>query len=112
TLLRSGCGIRSVATSGDLCWTFTSYSWPPSRYTGPIGGAPSLRRHLEGLAMTPALAPLPVRVPRKITRRVMPFLFLLYITAFIDRVNVGFAGLQMTRDLGFSNEGFGFGAGI
>lgn len=62
--------------------------------------------------MTQALAPLEVRVPRKITRRVMPFLFLLYITAFIDRVNVGFAGLQMTRDLGFTNEVFGFGAGI
>jgi ACS family tartrate transporter-like MFS transporter len=62
--------------------------------------------------MTHVLAPLPVRVPRKITRRVMPFLFLLYITAFIDRVNVGFAGLQMTRDLAFSNEVFGFGAGV
>lgn len=42
----------------------------------------------------------------------MPFLFVLYITAFIDRVNVGFAGLQMTKELGFSNEVFGFGAGI
>jgi ACS family tartrate transporter-like MFS transporter len=42
----------------------------------------------------------------------MPFLFLLYITAYIDRVNVGFAGLDMTHDLHFSNEVFGFGAGI
>ena len=36
----------------------------------------------------------------------------LYITAFIDRVNVSFAGLQMTRELHFSNEVFGFGSGI
>jgi ACS family tartrate transporter-like MFS transporter len=42
----------------------------------------------------------------------MPFLFLLYITAYVDRVNVGFAGLQMTRELNFSNAVFGFGAGI
>jgi ACS family tartrate transporter-like MFS transporter len=49
---------------------------------------------------------------RKISRRLLPFLFLLYITAFIDRVNVSFAGLDMTRELHFSNEVFGFGAGI
>ncbi len=49
---------------------------------------------------------------RKIARRLIPFLFLLYITAFIDRVNVSFAGLDMTRELHFSNEVFGFGAGI
>lgn len=49
---------------------------------------------------------------RKIARRLLPFLFLLYVTAFVDRVNVSFAGLQMTRELNFSNEVFGFGAGI
>ncbi len=48
----------------------------------------------------------------KIARRLLPFLFLLYATAFVDRVNVGFAGLDMTRELHFSNEVFGFGAGI
>ena len=53
-----------------------------------------------------------VRTRRKITRRLLPFLFILYITAYIDRVNVSFAGLDMTRELGFSNEVFGFGAGI
>jgi MFS transporter, ACS family, tartrate transporter len=49
---------------------------------------------------------------RKIARRLLPFLFLIYMTAFIDRVNVGFAGLDMTRELHFSNGVFGFGAGI
>jgi D-galactonate transporter len=42
----------------------------------------------------------------------MPYVFLLYIVAFLDRVNVGYAALQMAGDLGFSAEVFGFGAGI
>jgi len=52
------------------------------------------------------------RTRRHVTRRVMPFLFLLYIIAYVDRINVGFAGLQMTGDLGFSDAVFGFGSGI
>ncbi|HEV3330413.1 MAG TPA: MFS transporter [Bryobacteraceae bacterium] len=52
------------------------------------------------------------RTQKKITQRLMPFLLLLYITAYVDRINVGFAGLDMTKDLGFSNEVFGFGSGI
>lgn len=42
----------------------------------------------------------------------MPYLLLLYIVAYLDRVNVGYAALQMTRELGFSNTVFGFGGGI
>jgi len=49
---------------------------------------------------------------RKITLRLIPFLFLLYIVAWLDRVNVGFAGLQMNADLGFSSAAFGFGSGV
>src|SRR5215510_6633778 len=49
---------------------------------------------------------------RKIAVRLLPFLFLLYIVAFLDRVNVSFAGLDMTRDLNFSDRVFGLGAGI
>jgi ACS family tartrate transporter-like MFS transporter len=44
--------------------------------------------------------------------RLIPFLSLLMIVALIDRVNVGFAALQMNRDLGLSASVFGFGAGI
>jgi ACS family tartrate transporter-like MFS transporter len=62
--------------------------------------------------MTTVLDPAAARTQRKITRRLIPFLFLLYITAYLDRVNVSFAGLEMTRELKFSNEVFGFGAGI
>ena len=56
--------------------------------------------------------PIPQRAQRRITRRLMPFLFLLYIIAYIDRINTGFAGLQMTSELGLSNSQFGFGMGI
>jgi ACS family tartrate transporter-like MFS transporter len=49
---------------------------------------------------------------RRVTRRLLPFLFLLYVVAYIDRINVSFAGLEMTKDLGFSDAVFGFGSGI
>ena len=49
---------------------------------------------------------------RKVTLRLIPFLFVLYVIAWLDRVNVGFAGLQMNTNLGFSSTVFGFGSGI
>ncbi len=48
----------------------------------------------------------------KVRRRLVPFLFLLYIFAYLDRINVGFASLQMNEALGFSSAVYGFGAGI
>jgi D-galactonate transporter len=48
----------------------------------------------------------------KIARRIIPFLMLLFVLAWMDRVNVGFARLRMVSDLGFSEAVFGFGAGI
>jgi ACS family tartrate transporter-like MFS transporter len=44
--------------------------------------------------------------------RLIPFMVLLYVVNFVDRVNVGFAALTMNRDLGFSPAVYGFGAGI
>jgi MFS transporter, ACS family, tartrate transporter len=49
---------------------------------------------------------------KKVTLRLIPFLFLCFIIAILDRVNIGFAALQMNEDLGFSNAVFGLGAGI
>lgn len=48
----------------------------------------------------------------KISRRLIPFLFLCYVAAYLDRVNVGFAKLQMQADLNFSDTVYGFAAGI
>ncbi|MBV8858163.1 MAG: MFS transporter [Acidobacteria bacterium] len=42
----------------------------------------------------------------------MPYLFLLYVIAYLDRVNVGYATLEMTKDLRFTPEVYGFGAGV
>ena len=49
---------------------------------------------------------------RKVTIRLIPFLFLCFTISILDRVNIGFAALQMNEDLGFSNAVFGLGAGI
>ncbi len=56
--------------------------------------------------------PMAERVRRRVSLHLVPYLFILYIIAFIDRVNVGFAKLRMKEDLAFSETVFGFGAGI
>jgi D-galactonate transporter len=48
----------------------------------------------------------------KIAKRIIPFLALLFLMAWLDRYNLGFAKLQMVKDLGFSAAVYGFGAGI
>ena len=48
----------------------------------------------------------------RVNRRLLPFLFLLYIVCFIDRTNVSFAALQMNRDVGLSDAVYGLGAGV
>src|SRR2546423_6555408 len=45
-------------------------------------------------------------------KRLIPFIMLLYVVNYIDRVNVGFAALTMNKDLGFSPSVFGFGASV
>jgi len=52
------------------------------------------------------------RARKRITRRILPYLFLLYIVAYLDRVNLSYAALEMNKDLRFSPEVYGFGAGI
>lgn len=51
-------------------------------------------------------------VYRKVAWRLVPFLGICYLAAYLDRVNVGFAKLQMLGDLAFSNTVYGLGAGI
>jgi len=48
----------------------------------------------------------------KVMWRLLPFLFLCYVFAYLDRVNVGFAKLSMMSDLGFSEAVYGLGAGV
>ena len=48
----------------------------------------------------------------RVDRRIIPFLFLCYILAYLDRVNVGFAKLQMSKDLSLSDAAYATGAGL
>ncbi len=56
--------------------------------------------------------PMEAAIYRKVDRRLIPFLFLCYILAYLDRVNVGFAKLQMAHDLGLADAAYAAGAGI
>ncbi len=63
---------------------------------------------MDGSTAEAALA----AVTRKVTWRILPFLMLCYFIAFVDRVNAGFAALQMNHDVGISPSAFGFGGGL
>jgi MFS family permease len=52
------------------------------------------------------------RASRKAARRLIPFLILCFVIAYLDRVNIGFAALTMNKELGLTAEMFGLGAGI
>lgn len=52
------------------------------------------------------------RIVRKITWRIIPFVFLLYIISYLDRANIGYAALQMNAELALTSEAFGFMSGI
>jgi D-galactonate transporter len=52
------------------------------------------------------------RTPAKVARRLIPFCILLFVVNYLDRVNIGFAALQMNQDLGFNATAYGLGAGI
>ena len=49
---------------------------------------------------------------RKVRRHLLPLLFVLYIVAYLDRINIGFAALTMNRELGISSEQYGLLSGI
>ena len=44
------------------------------------------------------------RVIARVTRRLIPFVFICYVVAYIDRVNIGFAATELQRDLGLSDD--------
>jgi len=67
---------------------------------------------MGGMDSEPILSDVGRRTRRRIAWRLLPFLFLLYFIAYLDRVNVGYAGLEMSHKLGFTDRVFGLGAGI
>ena len=62
--------------------------------------------------MPAATSPIETQTIKKVMWRLMPFLFICYFVAYLDRVNVGFAKLQMNAALGMTDSAFGLGAGL
>ncbi|WP_020656744.1 MFS transporter [Massilia niastensis] len=63
-------------------------------------------------ALRPAAAGADDALYRKVSLRIIPFLFICYVVSFLDRINIGFAQLQMKQDLGFSDAMYGLGAAV
>jgi len=68
---------------------------------------------LGSAALTTAeLSDVGQRARRRIAYRLLPFVFLIYVVNYIDRVNVSLANLRMSADLGFSDRVYGLGVGM
>src|SRR3954470_13065435 len=73
--------------------------------------------HPSSMSSEPVTTPtadseLPTRTMRKVAARLIPVLLVLYVIAYLDRVNVTFAQDKLQEDLGFSSAVYGFGAGV
>jgi len=79
---------------------------------GASGASASVVERARRGAGDPADKTIEATAYRKVTWRLLPFLMLCYVVAYLDRVNVGFARLQMLHDLGFSETVYGLGAGM
>src|SRR5882724_10494275 len=66
------------------------------------------------MASTPELATIPIgtQAIRKVQIRILPYLFVLYVICYLDRVNIGIAALTMNQDLAITSEQFGLLTGI
>jgi ACS family tartrate transporter-like MFS transporter len=71
-----------------------------------------MNSHGSASLATAALSDVGQRARRRVAYRLLPFVFLLYIVNYIDRVNVSFANLRMSADLGFSDRVYGLGVGM
>ncbi|PYT86813.1 MAG: MFS transporter [Acidobacteria bacterium] len=68
--------------------------------------------HTEAIADSSVETSIEHKTIRKLQFRLIPYLFLLYVVAMIDRVNISFAQLTMNKDLGLSSQQYGIAAGI
>jgi ACS family tartrate transporter-like MFS transporter len=79
--------------------TSTATTPSPTRFDAPSSGS-------DGISEIER------RTMRKVSLRLLPLLFLLYIASYLDRTNVGMAALQMNKQIGLSSAAYGFGASI
>jgi len=73
----------------------------------PIAASP-----VENIDFSSPISEVGQRARHRIAKRLLPFLFVLYVIAFLDRMNIGAAALQMPHDIGFSDRVVGMGAGV
>jgi len=97
-----------------LAGQFADLEEPREALTLPVELPPEniMRKILQHLSLAPKISIDAPSLLKKLRLRLLPFLFLLYVVAYLDRINVGFAALQMKAQLGFSDAVYGLGAGI
>jgi ACS family tartrate transporter-like MFS transporter len=71
-----------------------------------------MNSHGSAALPTADLSDVRQRARRRVAYRLLPFVFILYVVNYIDRVNVSFANLRMSTDLGFSDRVYGLGVGM
>jgi ACS family tartrate transporter-like MFS transporter len=97
-----------------LAGQFADLEEPREAFTLPVELPPEdiVRKILQHFSLAPKSSIDEPALLNKLRWRLLPFLFLLYVVAYLDRINVGFAALQMKGQLGFSDAVYGLGAGI
>jgi len=97
-----------------LAGQFADLEEPREALTLPVElpAEDSVRKVLQHFSLSPKTFIDAPSLLKKLRWRLLPFLFLLYVVAYLDRINVGFAALQMKSQLGFSDAVYGLGAGI
>src|SRR5262249_47743535 len=108
TTIRVGTTSCATPTSSKIDDAF-----PPSSHpmTSPRTTSPPTR--FDAPSTPPeAMSEVEHRTMRKVSLRLLPLLFLLYIASYLDRTNLGMAALQMNKQIGLSSAAYGFGASI
>jgi MFS transporter, ACS family, tartrate transporter len=102
------------AGTAILAGQFADLEEPRDAFSLPVDLPPEelARRILNHFSLAPATFIDAPSLLNKLRWRLLPFLFVLYVVAYLDRINVGFAALQMKSQLGFSDAVYGLGAGI
>ena len=114
---RARCGLRLHAGAGRIAAAAGDPRQGARCRRGRAGARPDTDRlTLQKLEETMSYAsPVPEierMTMRQVTWRIIPFLMVCYFIAFVDRVNAGFAALQMNHDIGLTQAAFGLGGGL
>src|SRR5271170_8133454 len=96
-----------------VCRQYGRKAWGVSVYSHAIlKMAEGLSPLTPAMPMTPVIPDVGGRTRGRIAWRLLPFVFLLYLVAYLDRANVSFAALKMNLDLGFSDRVYGLGVAM